>query len=130
MLKSGDFNFSFSGLKTAVRYLLPKLDGEFHADLCASFQAAVVDVLVQKTIRAAKSVGVNLVTVSGGVSANSRLRAKMTEAAAVAGLDLKLASPSLSSDNAAMIAYVALERFLLGYRSELNEDADPNLKLI
>jgi N6-L-threonylcarbamoyladenine synthase len=130
MLKSGDFNFSFSGLKTAVRYLLPKLDGEFHADLCASFQEAVVDVLVQKTIRAAKSVGVNLVTVSGGVSANSRLRAKMTEAAAAAGLDLKLASPSLSSDNAAMIAYAALERFLLGYRSQLNEDADPNLKLI
>jgi N6-L-threonylcarbamoyladenine synthase len=130
MLKSGDFNFSFSGLKTAVRYLLPKLDGEFQADLCASFQEAVVDVLVQKTIRAAKSVGVNLVTVSGGVSANSRLRSKMTEAAAAAGLDLKLASPSLSSDNAAMIAYAALERFLLGYRSGLNEDADPNLKLI
>ena len=54
----------------------------------------------------------------------------MTEAAAAAGLDLKLASPSLCSDNAAMIAYVALERFLLGYRSELIEDADPNLKLI
>ena len=54
MLNSGDFNFSFSGLKTAVRYLLPKLQGDFHADLCASFQEAVVDVLVQKTIRAAK----------------------------------------------------------------------------
>ena len=80
MLNSGDFNFSFSGLKTAVRYLLPKLDGDFQADLCASFQEAVVDVLVQKTIRAAKSSGVDLVTVSGGVSANSRLRSKMTEA--------------------------------------------------
>jgi N6-L-threonylcarbamoyladenine synthase len=130
MLNSGDFNFSFSGLKTAVRYLLPKLDGDFRADLCASFQEAVVDVLVQKTIRAAKKFGVNLVTVSGGVSANSRLRSKMTDATAAVGLDLKLASPSLSTDNAAMIAYAALERYLLGYRSDLSEDADPNLKLI
>jgi N6-L-threonylcarbamoyladenine synthase len=130
MLNSGDLNFSFSGLKTAVRYLLPKLNGDFCADLCASFQEAVVDVLVQKTIRAAKDSGVKLVTVSGGVSANSRLRSKMMEAAVAAGLDLKLASPSLSTDNAAMIAYAALERYMLGYRSDINEDADPNLKLI
>jgi N6-L-threonylcarbamoyladenine synthase len=130
MLNSGDFNFSFSGLKTAVRYLLPKLTGNFCADLCASFQEAVVDVLVQKTIRAAKNSGVKLITVSGGVSANSRLRSKMMEATFAAGLDLKLASPSLSTDNAAMIAYAALERFILGYRSDVNEDADPNLKLL
>ncbi len=130
MAKSGDFNFSFSGLKTAVRYLLPKLEGDFHADLCASFQEAVVDVLVQKTIRAAERSGVQLVTVSGGVSANSRLRLKMLEATTSAGLDLKLASPSLSTDNAAMIAYAALERYLLGYRTDLGEDADPNLQLV
>jgi N6-L-threonylcarbamoyladenine synthase len=130
MLNSGDFNFSFSGLKTAVRYLLPKLDGDFRADLCASFQEAVIDVLVQKTIRAAKRLGVNLVTVSGGVSANSRLRTKMTDASAAAGLELKLACPSLSTDNAAMIAFAALERFQLGYRSDLSDDADPNLKLV
>ncbi|HTC13191.1 MAG TPA: tRNA (adenosine(37)-N6)-threonylcarbamoyltransferase complex transferase subunit TsaD [Chthoniobacterales bacterium] len=130
MAKSGDFNFSFSGLKTAVRYLLPKLEGDFHADLCASFQEAVVDVLVQKTIRAAERSGVQLVTVSGGVSANSRLRSKMLDAATSAGLDLKLASPSLSTDNAAMIAYAALERYLLGYRTDLREDADPNLQLV
>ena len=54
----------------------------------------------------------------------------MTEATAAAGLNLKLASPSLSTDNAAMIAYAALERYMLGYRSDFNEDADPNLKLI
>ena len=53
-----------------------------------------------------------------------------TEATAAAGLDLKLTSPSLSTDNAAMIAYAALERFSLGYRSDINEDADPNLKLV
>ena len=130
MLNSGDFNFSFSGLKTAVRYVFPKLVGDFCADLCASFQEAVIDVLVQKTIRAAQRFGVNLVTVSGGVSANSRLRTKMTDASAAAGLELKLACPSLSTDNAAMIAFVALERFLLGYRSNLSDDADPNLKLV
>jgi N6-L-threonylcarbamoyladenine synthase len=129
MLHSGDYNFSFSGLKTAIRYLFLKLDGDFHADLCASFQEAVVDVLVQKTIRAANQIGANLVTVSGGVSANSRLRSRMTEATVAAGLDLKMASPALSTDNAAMIAYAALERYILGYRSDLVEDADPNLSL-
>jgi N6-L-threonylcarbamoyladenine synthase len=129
MMNSGDFNFSFSGLKTAVRYLLPKLKGDYRPDLCASFQAAVVDVLVRKSIRAARISGVTLVTVSGGVSANSCLRSRMSEATAAAGLALKLTAPSLSTDNAAMIGYAGLERFLLGYRSELTEDADPNLKL-
>jgi N6-L-threonylcarbamoyladenine synthase len=129
MVGSGDLNFSFSGLKTAVRYLLPKLTGDFQADLCASFQEAVVDVLVRKTLDAAAASKLSIVTVSGGVSGNSRLRDKMAVACRKAGLDLNLASPSLSTDNAAMIAYVAHERFLLGYRSPLDEDADPNLKL-
>jgi N6-L-threonylcarbamoyladenine synthase len=57
------------------------------------------------------------------------LRGKMQEATAAAGLQLKLTSPSFSGDNAAMIAYAALERFLIGFRSDLREDADPNLKL-
>jgi N6-L-threonylcarbamoyladenine synthase len=130
MLNSGDFNFSFSGLKTAVRYLLPKLEGDYRADLCASFQEAVVEVLVRKTVRAARHCGVNLITVSGGVSANSRLRSKMTEAVSATGMQLSLTPPSLSTDNAAMIAYAALERFLNGLRSEITEDADPNLKLV
>src|SRR6266699_4478339 len=70
-------NFSFSGLKTAVRYLLPKLHGDFLPDLCASFQQAIVDVLVRKTIAAAKKYGVDLVTVSGGVSCNQELRKQL-----------------------------------------------------
>ena len=130
MVGSGDLNFSFSGLKTAVRYLMPKLKGDFQADLCASFQEAVIDVLVQKTINAATTVGLRFVTVSGGVSCNSRLREKISEACRKEGLTLKLADPSLSTDNAAMIAYVAHERFRRGYRSALDEDADPNLKLV
>ena len=74
MLGSGDHNFSFSGLKTAVRYLLPKvsLDEQVVNDVCASFQRAAVEVLVRKTVRAAQAGGVGLVTLSGGVSCNER----------------------------------------------------------
>lgn len=129
MLGSGDLNFSFSGLKTAVRYLVPKLKGDFLADLCASFQEAVVDVLVRKTIRAVTACGTNVVSVSGGVSCNSRLRLKIAIASQDAGVELKLADTSLCTDNAAMIAYTAAERFLRGYRSDFAEDADPNLSL-
>jgi N6-L-threonylcarbamoyladenine synthase len=129
MIGSGDLNFSFSGLKTAVRYLLPKLEGDFHADLAASFQEAVVDILVKKTMRAAVSSGRSLVTVSGGVSCNTRLREKISSACEKEGFELELADPELSTDNAAMIAYVAHERFRRGDRSALLEDADPSLKL-
>ena len=129
MLRSRDFNFSFSGLKTAVRYLLPKLEDDFRSDLCASFQEAVVDVLVRKTIAAAKATHSELITVSGGVSRNSRLRARMSEATARDGFKLKLAAPHLTTDNAAMIAYVAVERFLRGFKTDLSDDADPNLGL-
>src|SRR6266550_5398722 len=73
-------NFSFSGLKTAVRYSLPKLKGDFLADLCASFQQAVVDALVTKTIAAAQKYDVDLVTMSGGVSCNHELRRQLGDA--------------------------------------------------
>jgi N6-L-threonylcarbamoyladenine synthase len=130
MLGSGDFNFSFSGLKTAVRYLLPKLSGDYQADLCASFQEAVVQVLVRKTIAAAKSVAVQTVTVSGGVSGNLRLRQEMERAAIAAGIDLRLAAPALTTDNAAMIAFVAGQHFRSGSFTGWAQDADPNLKLV
>ena len=130
MLGSGDFNFSFSGLKTAVRYLLPKLSGDYQADLCASFQATVVQILVRKTIAAAKSVASQTVTVSGGVSCNLRLRQEMERATTAAGINLRLAAPALTTDNAAMIAFVAGERFRSGSFTSWTEDADPNLKLV
>jgi N6-L-threonylcarbamoyladenine synthase len=129
MLGSGDFNFSFSGLKTAVRYLLPKLSGDYQADVCASFQEAVVQVLVRKTIAAAQSVSAHTVTVSGGVSCNLRLRQEMERAAIAAGINVRLAAPALTTDNAAMIAFVAGERFRLRSFTAWTEDADPNLKL-
>ncbi len=132
MIDSGDAAFSFSGLKTAVRYLLPKVnldDPQTVADLCASFQEAVVDVLVAKTIAAARRCGRKLVSVSGGVSCNSRLRVRMGEACAAEGLELRLAEPVLCTDNAAMIAFVAAGRLERGESSPLTAEISPNLPL-
>jgi N6-L-threonylcarbamoyladenine synthase len=127
MLDSVDF--SFSGLKTAVRYLLPKLDGDFLADLCASFQQAIVDVLVRKTISAAKAQDVDLVTVSGGVSCNQELRRQLAEACKRDGFEFKTAEPWLCTDNAAMIALAGLLRLQNGFESNVSEEIDPNLAL-
>ncbi len=129
MLDSRDHNFSFSGLKTAVRYLLPKLEGDFRADLCASFQRAVVEVLVRKTVRAAQECGTSLVTLSGGVSCNAELRVQLEKACTAAGLRFLAAPPSLSTDNAVMIAFAAGLRFGAGFESSVREEIDPNLAL-
>ena len=129
MLSSGDFAFSFSGLKTSVRYLLQKMDEVPVADVCASFQEAVVDVLVEKTVRAAIETRRNTIAVSGGVSCNSRLREKLAAVCAARGLELLLAEPSLCTDNAGMIAFVASLKLATGQASDLGEDIDPNLRL-
>jgi N6-L-threonylcarbamoyladenine synthase len=130
MMHSGDFSFSFSGLKTAVRTMLPKLQGESMPDICASFQAAVVDVLVHKTMAAAKAVRKKRIAVSGGVSCNSRLREKFSEACGRGGIELLVAGPELCTDNAGMIAYVAAERLARGQSSPVTADIDPNLRLV
>lgn len=129
MLSSGDFAFSFSGLKTSVRYLLQKVDTVPVADVCASFQEAVVDVLVDKTVRAALTTRRKTIAVSGGVSCNSRLREKLSAACSARGIELLLAEPSLCTDNAAMIAYAASLRADAGHANDLAEDIDPNLRL-
>ena len=129
MLSSGDFAFSFSGLKTSVRYLLQKMDTVPVADVCASFQEAVVDVLVEKTVRAAIATRRKTIAVSGGVSCNSRLREKLSATCSARGIELLLAEPSLCTDNAAMIAYVASLRADAGHANDLAEDIDPNLRL-
>jgi len=129
MLNSGDANFSFSGLKTAVRYLLPKVTREDQRDLCASFQRAVVDVLVAKTIAAAHAARRKLVTVSGGVSCNGELRAQMSLVCEQAGLELRFAAPQLCTDNAAMIAFAAQLRIGRGESTALTTEIDPNLAL-
>ncbi len=144
MLGSGDYAFSFSGLKTAVRYLLPKIAaaGEgggmdaagrltpgLLADVCASFQEAVVEVLVRKTMGAAAAMNRRIVAVSGGVSMNTRLRERFAEACAVEGKELLIAAPALCTDNAAMIAAVAALALEAGRMSLLSEDINPNLML-
>ena len=108
---AGD-DFSFSGLKTSVRYFLrdnPKLldDAQSVRDLCASIQAAIVEVLVTKTIRAAKRNGVRCVTASGGVTCNRALRHDLETSCKREGFTLHLAEKSLCTDNAAMIGILA-----------------------
>ncbi len=108
---AGD-DFSFSGLKTSVRYFLrdnPALleDAQKIRDLCASIQAAIVEVLVAKAIRAAKRSGVRCVTLSGGVSCNRALRRQLALACEKNGFSLRLAPQSFCTDNAAMIGILA-----------------------
>src|SRR5438128_7713937 len=122
-------NFSFSGLKTAVRYLLPKLKGDYLADVCASVEEAIVDVLIRKTIAAAKKHAVDLVTISGGVSCNRTLRKQLDEACKRHRLEFKTAEPWLCTDNAAMIAFAAVLKLDNGASSNVTEEIDPNLAL-
>lgn len=127
MRDSGDFNFSFSGLKTAVRYLLPEVGEADRADLCASFQEAVVDVLVCKAVRAAKSCRRDMIAVSGGVGMNAHLRGRLADAAGAEGIGVLFAASELCTDNAAMIAHVAALHARRGGESPLTADIAPNL---
>lgn len=132
-LDGQSLEFSFSGLKTAVLYELPKLDltqPQVLADVCASVQEAILEVLVEKLVLAAKQCGEKLVAVSGGVSCNRGLRQKLTVRCEKEGLTLLLARPELCTDNAGMIAYAAMQRFQLGQTSPLEADVDPNLSLV
>lgn len=111
MLHSGNFNFSFSGLKTAVLYLLRDLkekgveiDEQAKADIAASFQEAAVDVLVQKTIRAGQEYGASAILLSGGVSANTLLRNELKTATENIGLVFSCPPLKYTTDNAVMIA--------------------------
>lgn len=138
MLHESHLNFSFSGLKTAVLYTLPKLvpsgdphdlDAQTLADVCAGVRAAITEVLVRKTLRAAKQTRRRVVAVSGGVSCNAGLRRALQAACARARLELVLPPPSLTTDNAAMIAFAGLLRAEAGAYSPLETPVDPNLKL-
>jgi N6-L-threonylcarbamoyladenine synthase len=119
LLNDSSDDFSFSGLKTSVRYFLrdnPDLldDAQRVRDLCASVQAAIVEVLVTKTIRAAKRNGVHCVTASGGVTCNRALRNELARTCAREKISLLLAEKKLCTDNAAMIGILAELKFLHG----------------
>jgi N6-L-threonylcarbamoyladenine synthase len=135
LLHQNSFDFSFSGLKTAVRVHLQNhpdaaTDPQKRADTCASFQKAVLDVLATKTLRACRHTGAPLFTLSGGVGCNRALRAHLETMAGREGLDFLVAPPHLSTDNAGMIASVAALRLHSGETSSpWDTDADPNLRL-
>jgi len=123
------FDFSFSGLKTSVvNYVRahPELSTE---DVAASFQAAVVDVLVQKTVSAAEAMGARSVCIGGGVAANSALRAAITEAAERLGVPAFIPSRAMCTDNAAMVGATAWYRLQKDGPTPLDTPADPNLRL-
>ncbi|NJR42029.1 MAG: tRNA (adenosine(37)-N6)-threonylcarbamoyltransferase complex transferase subunit TsaD [Akkermansiaceae bacterium] len=118
MVHEPHLDFSFSGLKTAVLYTLQKETGAPPvADLAASFQEAVIEILVKKTLRAAKETGRGRIALSGGVSLNQALRRAFQEAGDRAGIEISVASPAFCADNAAMIAFAALLRHLAGESS-------------
>ena len=134
-MHDADDDFSFSGLKTSVRYFLrdhPALLDEPQAlrDLCASVQAAIIEVLVTKTMRAAERMGVRCVTASGGVTANRSLRAELAKVCAHQGFKLRVADRRLCTDNAAMIAILAGRKLQHGQpATELDADIAPGLAL-
>jgi len=103
-LASSDFNFSFSGLKTAVARYLKEVPSAHKADVAASFQEAIVDVLLTKALRACKETGIEALIIAGGVAANSRLRQSAAERCQSAGVELRTPPISLCTDNGAMVA--------------------------
>lgn len=129
MLHDGSYNFSFSGLKTSVLYFLRKNPHHCVEDVCASFQEAVVDVLVGKVVRAAVELGVNTLSASGGVSINRRFRKKLGEECARRRLRLLLAATNLCTDNAAMIAALAFHKLQSGGQSDFSVEVAPSIGL-
>ena len=149
MRNSGDYQFSFSGIKTSVRYFVEKAqragvlvengqkdventnpDMVTIEDIAASFQAAVVDILVYKSLHAAKSTGARAITLTGGVAANSQLRASLKTAAAEVSAEVYYPPMSLCTDNGAMIAGIAYQKYQQGLRDGLSLNAAANGSIV
>jgi len=133
MMKSADFDFSYSGLKTAVlNFIQEKGESEVKAhlnDICASFQKAAVEVLVSKTVEAARTYQVRNIALAGGVAANSLLRKWMKEAARQFHIQVHFPLLKYCTDNAAMIARAGYEHLIRGERDSLELNAYPALGL-
>ncbi len=136
MIRDLHDDFSFSGLKTSVRYFLrdqPFIleDPDRVRDLCASVRSSIVDVLVTKTVRAAKRLGAQCVTASGGVTCNRALRKQLAEACTQNNLTLRLTDKSLCTDNAAMVGILAERKLQHGVvPNSLDEEVKPNWALV
>ena len=133
LIAKDSLDFSFSGIKTAVLHYVKRHEGEITSevtqDIVASFQEAVVDVLVTKAFQAARQYGVESVVISGGVAANSRLREKMNLTSEQENVSVFIPSPALCTDNAAMIAVVGDYYLEKGITSPLTLNASSRLPL-
>jgi N6-L-threonylcarbamoyladenine synthase len=132
-LKKSAYEFSFSGIKTAVWHFLKTQNADQlskrQADIAASFQEAVVDMLITPTIHAAKAHRINRVVLAGGVAANSRLRGKLKEKADAEGVQVFYPAPKFCTDNAAMIALTGYHWLQRGRRDDFRLNADADLTL-
>ncbi|MCR5421637.1 MAG: tRNA (adenosine(37)-N6)-threonylcarbamoyltransferase complex transferase subunit TsaD [Lachnospiraceae bacterium] len=132
-VRDGEFDFSFSGLKSAVLNYLntEKMAGReiVTEDVAASFQKAVTDVLVEHSMNALETYGFKKFAIAGGVASNSAIRSSMKEACLKKGIDFYYPSPVYCTDNAAMIGVAGYYEFIQGKRSDLSLNAVPNLKL-
>ena len=132
-IAGAEYDFSFSGVKSAVLNYLNQCEMKgqeiVQADVAASFQKAVVDVLAERALAAAQKLGENRIAVAGGVAANSSLRKRMQEECKKAGITLYYPSPVFCTDNAAMIAVQGYYGYMAGERSGWDLNAVPNLKI-
>ncbi len=131
MINSNNYNFSFAGLKTAVLYFLrdnPKTSAE---DICKAFEDAVVDVLISKTFKAVKQYGAKSVSLSGGVSANKKLKETLISQSKASNIQCFIPEKNLSTDNAEMIGMAAAVQLSAGIKPKNTKGvkADPNLSL-
>jgi N6-L-threonylcarbamoyladenine synthase len=132
-MKSGDFAFSYSGLKTAVlnytAEIGPEMTKKHLSHICASFQKAAIEVLVKKTIEAARAYQARTIVLAGGVAANSLLRSWMQEAAAEFNLSVSFPPMAFCTDNAAMIARAGLAYLNQNITSDMSLNVFPSLRL-
>ena len=124
-----NLDFSFSGIKTAIINLHHKNPDINKADLCASFEQNVTEVLIENTLKAAKQLGIKSIALAGGVSANSYIREKFMELENTNNMKVYYPTPILCTDNAAMIACAGYYNYINGKSSDLYLNAIPNLKL-
>jgi len=133
LLKRKDYNFSFSGLKTAVLYYLKSISEtqrrDHIGDIVASFQAALVEVLIEKTILAAKEENIHQIVLAGGVARNNYLRSAIYERAKREKLEIYIPEPVFCTDNAAMIAWVGYQKLKQGKRSDFTMAPIAGMKL-
>ena len=129
MIDQDTFDFSFSGLKTEISRFIQKNKDYKVEDVCASFQQAVVDTLISKTLKAVKKYGIKQVSIVGGVSANSRLREDFNSYSHKLGIEVYFPDLSYTTDNAAMICSAAYFKLLNKEFSGLDMDVNPNSPL-